>query len=71
MFPNTLKQILALLAAIALSALSVAWGYESIDSMHQISTLERLTPFLLASTFALVLVLTAVRFVRQEEDGFR
>jgi hypothetical protein len=69
MFPITVKQILALVVALLISALSVAWGYESIDSVHQISIVDRLTPLLLASTFSLALLLTAVRFVRQEEDG--
>jgi hypothetical protein len=70
MLPDSLKQILALVVAVTLSALTVAWGYVAIDSIFPMSVLERLTPLLMASMFSCALVMTAVRFMRSRNDLF-
>jgi hypothetical protein len=70
MLPEFLKPMLALFVAFALATLSVAWGYASIDgSFRPLSSIERLTPLLLASVFACSLVLTAMRFVWPGDDS--
>ena len=70
MLPDFVKPVLTLFTAAALAALSVAWGYVSIDgSFRPLSIIERMTPLLLASVFACSLVVTAMRFVWPGDDS--
>jgi hypothetical protein len=64
------KQFLAAAVAMILGAVTISWGYFSIDNVRAMSLAERLMPLGMASLFSCALLATAFALVRRRDDEF-
>jgi len=63
------KQFLAATVAIILGAVTISWGYFSIDNnVRAMSLADRLMPLVMASLFSCALLATALALARRGDD---